>query len=113
MNKKFKEWLEQQRYSWSKIGGKWMFMFIGKKLISEQFKNWIDNNKLPITTGLSHEHAIVSSTSQYSILPMLYTVIYNPRTFEPTYVYRRLTKERYDELVKTRGPVMYGEGINP
>jgi hypothetical protein len=43
------------------------------------------------------------------MLPIVNTVIYNPTTFEPVYVHRVVTKERYDELIRN-DDLIYGEG---
>lgn len=73
--------------------------------MNKDFKHWLKTNKLPIVTGSGSN----PSSPKYSMLPIVNTVIYDPSNFEPVYVYRMVTKERYDELINT-GELMYGEG---
>jgi len=71
--------------------------------MNKEFKQWLKANKLPIIRGRGKK------SEKYSILPIVRTTIYDPNTFEPVCVYRMITKERYDELIKT-GDLIYGEG---
>lgn len=71
--------------------------------MGSEFKKWLEINKLPIISGGGKKR------EKYSMLPIVNTVIYDPSNFEPVYVYRMVTKERYDELINT-GELMYGEG---
>jgi hypothetical protein len=73
--------------------------------MDKEFKQWLETNKLIIVTVSVHN----PSSPKYSMLPIVNTVIYNPTTFEPVYVHRVVTKERYDELIRN-DDLIYGEG---
>jgi hypothetical protein len=73
--------------------------------MDKEFKQWLETNKLIIVTVSVHN----PSSPKYSMLPIVNTVIYNPNTFEPVYVHRMVTKERYDELIRN-DDLIYGEG---
>jgi hypothetical protein len=73
--------------------------------MDKEFKQWLETNKLIIVAVSVHN----PSSPKYSMLPIVNTVIYNPNTFEPVYVHRMVTKERYDELIRN-DDLIYGEG---
>ena len=73
--------------------------------MNKDFKQWLDANKLSIVAGSDYN----SFYPKYSMLPIVFTTIYNPNTFEAVKIYRMVTKEHYDRLI-TSEDLKYNDG---